>query len=54
MTLGLFQKIKWQLNQLIDFKSKREHMALIVDEYGAVQGLISFEDIIEEIIGEVF
>ena len=42
------------IKQLIDFKSKREHMALIVDEYGAVQGLISFEDIIEEIIGEVF
>lgn len=45
---------KMAIKQLIDFKSKREHMALIVDEYGAVQGLISFEDIIEEIIGEVF
>tara|TARA_B110000459_G_scaffold29661_1_gene29928 strand:- start:170 stop:562 length:393 start_codon:yes stop_codon:yes gene_type:complete len=42
------------IKQLIDFKSKREHMAMIVDEYGAVQGLISLEDIIEEIIGEIF
>jgi len=41
-------------NQLVDFKSKREHMALVVNEYGEVKGLISFEDIIEEIIGEVF
>lgn len=40
--------------QLIDFKSRREHLALIVNEYGAVQGLITLEDIIEEIIGEIF
>jgi Mg2+/Co2+ transporter CorB len=45
---------KMAIKQLIDFKSKREHMAMIVDEYGAVQGLISLEDIIEEIIGEIF
>jgi len=45
---------KMATNQLVDFKSKREHMALVVNEYGEVKGLISFEDIIEEIIGEVF
>ena len=45
---------KMATSQLIDFKSKREHMALVVNEYGEVKGLISFEDIIEEIIGEIF
>jgi len=45
---------KLAIKQLIDFKSQREHMALVVDEYGEIQGLITLEDIIEEIIGEIF
>ena len=44
---------KLAMKQLIDFKSSREHMVLIVDEYGEIQGLITLEDIIEEIIGAV-
>ena len=45
---------KLAMKQLIDFKSSREHMVLIVDEYGEIQGLITLEDIIGEIIGEIF
>ncbi|HAQ35235.1 MAG: hypothetical protein CMF74_11325 [Maricaulis sp.] len=41
------------LEQLNVFKEKREHFALVVDEYGALMGLITLEDILEEIVGEI-
>ncbi|SMF54777.1 magnesium and cobalt transporter [Alteromonadaceae bacterium Bs31] len=43
-----------RLNVLLkEFREKRYHMALVIDEYGGISGLLTIEDILEEIVGEI-
>ena len=41
------------LGQLQAFRSRRAHFALVVDEYGALMGMVTLEDILEEIVGDI-
>ena len=38
---------------LLDFQARRIHMGIVIDEYGAVDGLVALEDILEELVGEI-
>ena len=43
-----------RLNVLLsDFRRNRNHMAIVMDEYGAVAGLVTIEDVLEQIVGEI-
>jgi magnesium and cobalt transporter len=41
------------LDLLLDMQLKRQHIALVIDEFGGVDGLVTLEDVVEEIVGDI-
>ncbi len=51
---ALFVPESKRINLLLDeFQASRNHMAIVVDEYGAASGLVTIEDVLEQIVGEI-
>jgi len=51
---ALFIPESKRLNELLrDFRRNRNHMAVVVDEYGGVAGLVTIEDVLEQVVGEI-
>ncbi len=42
------------INLLHDFKKEKIHIAIVIDEYGGTEGIITMEDILEEVVGDIF
>jgi putative hemolysin len=38
---------------LADFRREKQHMAIVIDEYGTMEGIVTLEDLLEEIVGEI-
>jgi gliding motility-associated protein GldE len=51
---GYFVPESKRISELLkEFQTNKIHMALVIDEYGGIQGLVTLEDILEEIVGEI-
>ncbi len=54
MRQALFVPESKRLNVMLrEFRTRRQHMAIVIDEYGAAAGLVTIEDILEQIVGEI-
>ncbi|MFN3919665.1 MAG: HlyC/CorC family transporter [Methylohalobius sp.] len=54
MRQALFVPESKRLNVMLrEFRMRRQHMAVVIDEYGAAAGLVTIEDILEQIVGEI-